>query len=230
MKVLVAITLGRGGDDARDFADTLGKAIARWAERNRWKAEFVSKPATVNLEITGDSLPQPTWLAGVHRRVSQPAGKGRNGRRASNVRHTSWVTVAVITQNGDAGPQEIPPGDVRVDVFKSSGPGGQGVNTTDSAVRVTHLPTRVTASCQDERSQTENQARAMRDLRSKLAGRARAERGAAMAAERAGQSDGSVMFAHNLLRHQVQHVPSGQSWPSGVWYSGRFTAPEGASS
>lgn len=193
---LVEIKSGEGGEESALFAGDLFRMYARYAESRGWKVDVLDQVETdlggvksltmvvkAPAGTPADAMPYGVlkFEGGVHRvqRVPVTETQGRV--------HTSAVGVLVLPDIADEAEVEINPDDLRIDVYRSSGKGGQGVNTTDSAVRITHLPTGVVVTCQNERSQLQNKASAMRILRARLVAHAEEESAAEASASRRSQ-------------------------------------------
>ncbi|MEG2016844.1 MAG: peptide chain release factor 1 [Clostridium sp.] len=186
--VFIEIRGGAGGDEAALFAANLFRMYTRYAERHRWKVEIMSANETdiggfkeVVFMVKGDkAYSKLKYESGVHRvqRVPDTESSGRI--------HTSTATVAVLPEVEDVD-IDINMNDIKVDVFRASGNGGQCVNTTDSAVRMTHLPSGLVVSCQDEKSQLKNKEKALKILRARLFEAAEAERAKGIADDRKSQ-------------------------------------------
>ena len=183
--VLLEIRAGTGGEEASLFAASLFRMYSRYAETQRWRVDVLSSSETglgglkeiIALIEGHGAYSRLKFEAGVHRVQRVPTTE------ASGRIHTSAVTVAVLPE-ADEVDVAIEEKDLKIDVFRSSGPGGQSVNTTDSAVRVTHLPTNLVVTCQDEKSQHKNKAKALKILRARLLERAQEEQQSEIAASR----------------------------------------------
>ena len=204
---VVTIRSGAGGVDAADFAHTLQRMYLRWAERRGYSSKVLdtSYAEEAGIKSTTFEISAPyaygtlSVEAGTHRlvRISPFDNQGR--------RQTSFAAVEVIPLIEQTDHIDVPEADIRVDVFRSSGPGGQSVNTTDSAVRITHLPTGVVVSCQNEKSQLQNKAAALRVLQSRLLELARQEREKEMNALKGdgGNSWGAQMRSYVMNPYQM---------------------------
>jgi peptide chain release factor 1 len=184
--IYLEIRAGTGGDEAAIFAGDLFRMYSRYAEQRRWRIEILSdhagehgghKEIIARIEGSG-AYSRLKFESGAHRvqRVPETESQGRI--------HTSACTVAILAENDAIDHVEIKTQDLRVDTFRASGAGGQHVNTTDSAIRLTHLPTGIVVECQDERSQHKNKARAMSLLQAKILEQQQAEQAAEQSAER----------------------------------------------
>ncbi len=207
-EALITINAQAGGADAADWAEGLQRIYLRWAERHGYPTEIydTSYAEEAGIKSTTFAIKAPYAYGtlrgehGTHRmvRISKYDNQGR--------RQTSFAGVDVIPVVQQADHIEIPDDELRIDVYRSSGPGGQGVNTTDSAVRITHLPTGIVVSCQNERSQIQNRASAMAVLQAKLLERKREEQAAKLNELRGdgGRSWGTQI--RNYVLHPYQNV------------------------
>lgn len=194
--VILEVKAGEGGEESALFAGDLARMYLRFAERHGWSGQIIDATESdlggykdVRIAVKAKGTPGPgeaPWArlkyeGGVHRvqRVPVTESQGRI--------HTSAAGVLVLPEVDDPGEVEIGPNDLRIDVYRSSGPGGQSVNTTDSAVRITHLPTGIVVSCQNEKSQLQNKESALRVLRARLLQAAREAADAEASAARKSQ-------------------------------------------
>ncbi|MBU1291256.1 peptide chain release factor 1 [bacterium] len=185
---IVEVRAGAGGDEAALFAGDLFRMYSRFAENNGWKTEVMSSSPTgiggfkeIIFGITGkDAYGKLKYESGVHRvqRVPVTESSGRI--------HTSTVTIAILPEAEEV-ELEISPNDLKIDRFRSTGPGGQSVNTTDSAIRITHIPTGMVVTCQDEKSQHKNKDKALKILRARLLDMAEREKHEELALKRKSQ-------------------------------------------
>ena len=207
-EALISINAQAGGADAADWAEGLQRIYLRWAERHGYETEIydTSYAEEAGIKSTTFAIKAPYAYGtlrgehGTHRmvRISKYDNQGR--------RQTSFAGVDVIPVVQRADHIEIPEDEMRIDVFRSSGPGGQGVNTTDSAVRITHLPTGIVVSCQNERSQIQNRASALAVLQAKLLERKRDEQAAKMAELRGENKSSWGTQIRNYVLHPYQNI------------------------
>jgi peptide chain release factor 1 len=206
--VFLEVRAGTGGDEAAIFAGDLFRMYSRYAEQRKWKIEIVSENAgehggykEIISRIVGQGVySQLKFESGAHRvqRVPETESQGRI--------HTSACTVAILPEAGSEAEIEINKADLRVDTFRASGAGGQHVNKTDSAIRLTHIPTGVVVECQDERSQHKNRAKAM----SLLAARLQSAQEEASAKERADERKSLVGSGDRSERIRTYNYPQGR--------------------
>jgi peptide chain release factor 2 len=206
---IVTVHAGAGGTDSQDWAQMLERMLLRWVERHGFKADVHDEQEGEEAGIRSATFtvhgPRAYGLLsaerGVHRLVRISPFDSQNRR------HTAFASVDVVPRLDDVETDvQIGDDDLRIDVYRSSGPGGQGVNTTDSAVRITHLPTGIVVSCQNERSQLQNRATAMALLKAKLAERERARREEELTALRGEQREvawGSQIRSYVLHPYQM---------------------------
>jgi peptide chain release factor 1 len=183
--VILEIRAGTGGDESALFAGNLFRMYSRFAEANRWRVEVISASESerggfkeIVASVEGEGVyARLKYESGTHRvqRVPETEAQGRI--------HTSACTVAIMPEAEDID-IDINPADLKIDVYRSSGAGGQHVNTTDSAVRITHLPTGTVVACQEERSQIKNRSKAMKVLKTRILDSMQSEQNARMAADR----------------------------------------------
>jgi len=207
-EALISINAGAGGADAADWTEGLQRIYLRWAERHGYPSEVydTSYAEEAGIKSTTFAIKAPYAYGtlrgehGTHRmvRISKYDNQGR--------RQTSFAMVDVLPVVQQVDHIDIPEDEMRIDVFRSSGPAGQGVNTTDSAVRITHLPTGIVVSCQNERSQIQNRASAMAVLQAKLLERKREEQQAKMAELRGDHAGSWGTQIRNYVLHPYQNI------------------------
>ncbi|MDA3840503.1 MAG: peptide chain release factor 1 [Patescibacteria group bacterium] len=215
--VIVEIRAGTGGDESALFAAEIFRMYSRFAENNKWKVEIISSSEIgiggfkeIVFSVRGrDVFKNFKWERGTHRvqRVPETEKQGRV--------HTSAITVAVFPEIEEVD-FEIKDSDLRVDVYSASGPGGQSVNTSNSAVRLTYLPLNVVATCQDQKSQQQNKVKAMQSLRSRVFARIeqdKADKAAAERKEQVGTGDRSEKIrTYNFPQDRITDHRVGKNW------------------
>ena len=207
--VIIEIRAGAGGEEASIFADDLFRMYSRFAEKENWKTTLISKHPVI-FAIKGEGAYQKLKQeAGVHRVQRIPTTE-KSGRI-----HTSTASVAVLPQ-ADETEIKINPQELRIDVLRASGPGGQYVNRRESAVRITHLPTGLTAICQEERTQQQNREKALQVVRARLLAKKRDEEMAQRGSERR-QQIGAAMRSekirtYNFPQNRVTDHRLNKSW------------------